>query len=127
MENLKPLSERTKDEQRAIQSLGGVASGKTRRKKRDLRRIAESLIGWKYNGEIKSNIEVDGDKGEITILEAVVISLCQQALSGDISATRLLFELVSGKYDKISNLINGTNEKQLIRIYLPDNERGKDE
>ena len=43
-ENLIPLSERTKSEQRAIQKKGGIASGRARRKKANLRRTMEQLL-----------------------------------------------------------------------------------
>ena len=43
-DNLIPLNERTKDEQRKIQKKGGIASGKARRKKANLRRTMEQLL-----------------------------------------------------------------------------------
>ncbi|QBX27424.1 hypothetical protein Javan386_0025 [Streptococcus phage Javan386] len=42
--NLKPLNKRTKEEQREIQSKGGVNSGKARRKKADLKKAMELLM-----------------------------------------------------------------------------------
>lgn len=43
-DNLIPLDERTKDEQRKIQKKGGIASGKARRKKANLKRTMEELL-----------------------------------------------------------------------------------
>lgn len=43
-DNLIPLNERTKDEQRKIQKKGGIASGKARRKKANLKRTMEELL-----------------------------------------------------------------------------------
>lgn len=43
-ENLVPLNKRTKDEQREITQKGGKASGVARRRKADLRKIAEGMI-----------------------------------------------------------------------------------
>ena len=43
-ENLIPFEERTESEQREIRSKGGIASGKSRRHKRDLRKTAAWLL-----------------------------------------------------------------------------------
>ena len=42
--NLKPVTERNKDEARAISSKGGKASGVARRKKADLKKAFETLL-----------------------------------------------------------------------------------
>ena len=43
-ENLIPLNERTKDEQREIQRKGGIASGKARREKADLKKKVNEIL-----------------------------------------------------------------------------------
>ena len=42
--NLIPQSERTKDEQREIARMGGIASGKARREKKTIQKILEDLL-----------------------------------------------------------------------------------
>ena len=46
-QNLIPLNRRTKDEQRAIATQGGIASGKSRQEKKRLRELAEKLLNQK--------------------------------------------------------------------------------
>lgn len=43
-QNLKPLNKRTKDEQRAIQQNGGIASGQARRRKKMLRELLQLMF-----------------------------------------------------------------------------------
>lgn len=47
-ENLIPFSERTEDEQREIRKSGGKASGAARRRKADLRRMAQDILDGTY-------------------------------------------------------------------------------
>ena len=42
--NLIPLNERTKEEQTKITTMGGKASGKARRRKRDLKELLELAL-----------------------------------------------------------------------------------
>lgn len=49
--NLIPQSERTKDEQREIARMGGIASGKARREKKTIQKILADLL----DSEIKDN------------------------------------------------------------------------
>jgi hypothetical protein len=61
-DNLIPLSERTTEEQREIAKSGGKASGVARRRKADLRKIAEGMItGDISEMMIKSLIDIAAD------------------------------------------------------------------
>lgn len=57
-ENLVPLNERTKDEQKIITTMGGVASGESRRKTASIKKSLTKILnsGFKLPTEIK-----DGD------------------------------------------------------------------
>ena len=50
IDNLIPQSERTKEEQREIARLGGIASGKARKEKRDRKQIASELLDLTVSG-----------------------------------------------------------------------------
>ena len=80
-DNLIPLNERTKEEQRAITSQGGIASGKARRRKKLLRECLEELLE-------RETVDENGEK--MSGAEAVSVKLFQQAMSGDLKA----FEIV---------------------------------
>lgn len=76
-ENLRPMSERTKDEQREIARQGGKASGEARRKKRDLRKALEMLLEKEYTDK-KGNVA--------TGAEAITAKLFEQAMKGNVKA-----------------------------------------
>ena len=76
-ENLIPLDKRTKEEQSEITRKGGIASGKARREKRDLKKCLEILLEKDIkakNGEVMSGAE------------AVSAKLFEKALKGDVKA-----------------------------------------
>lgn len=80
-QNLIPFNERTENEQRAIATQGGIASGVARNKKKMLRECLEELLSKEMkdkNGNTASGAEVLATK------------LFQQALQGNIKA----FEVV---------------------------------
>lgn len=77
IENLKPQSERTKEEQREIARQGGKASGEARRKKRDLRLALEALLEKDFK---------DKSGNTITGTEAITTKLFEQAMKGNVKA-----------------------------------------
>lgn len=81
VKNLKPQSERTKEEQRRIATMGGKASGEARRKKRDIRLAMEALLEKSYKGK---------NGQELTGAEAIALKQMEKALKGDTKA----FEVV---------------------------------
>lgn len=97
-ENLIPLSERTKTEQRRIATAGGKASGVARRQKRTLREIAE-MVGTMELKDPKmlSALHAAGFEDPITNDDAAFFGLIRKAQSGDPSAMKLLAEM-RGQY-----------------------------
>lgn len=70
-DNLISLGERTTDEQREIAKSGGKASGVARRRKADLRKIAEGMItGDISEMMIKSLIDIAADPGNKNAVSA---------------------------------------------------------
>ena len=88
IENLKPQSERTKEEQREIARQGGIASGKARAEKRDLRRALEMLLEKEYQ---------DKNGNRLTGTEAISAKLFEQAMKGNIRAFETLRDTVGQK------------------------------
>ena len=61
IENLKPLNERTKEEQREIAKKGGISSGKARRRKADLRKAIQIMATTEItdkNGKQATGIDI---------------------------------------------------------------------
>ena len=79
IENLKPQSSRTKDEQRKIASAGGKASGEARRKQKTMREQFELLLSMdsenKFNGSNQQEMCVamlrEAKKGNVKAFEAI--------------------------------------------------------
>ena len=90
-DNLTPLNKRTKDEQREIQSAGGIASGKARREKKMMRETLETLLTLTIKDgdaasieNIKSLAEIKGKN--ITVQDAIMLVQIQKAMKGDTRA-----------------------------------------
>lgn len=98
--NLKPVTERTKDEARAISSKGGKASGIARRKKADLKKAFEILLYLDVtDSKIKKQLEEMGMAGNNEALLA--FATFQQAVKGNQKATENIIKLTNtkDKYD----------------------------
>ena len=95
-ENLKPQSERTKSEQREIATKGGIASGKTRRRKKAMKeRLQEALECSVVNPKVKKMMRSVGmDEADSSNWDAVVASIIAGALRWDPRYARLLMELI---------------------------------
>ncbi len=108
-ENLIPFNELTEEEQRAIASKGGKASGESRRKKKAMRESLEILLEMKVKGGKECDIEKVQDfaslKGKnITVEQAMLIAQIQKALKGDTSALAFIRDTSGQAPDKNINL-----------------------
>lgn len=74
-QNLRPIQ--SVSEARAMGKKGGVASGRARRRKKDLRQALEELLDRKYT---------DKNGNKLTGTEAITAKLFEQAMKGNIKA-----------------------------------------
>ncbi len=94
-ENLKPQSERTKSEQREIATKGGIASGKSRRRKKAMKeRLQEALECSVVNPKVKKMMQSVGMEDGRTNYDAVTASIVAGAIQGAPGYARLLMELI---------------------------------
>lgn len=84
-QNLIPINQRTKSEQRKIQRQGGLASGQVRRQRADLKRAFETLLTSRVNNEQMRDLLV-GLGYDPTNEMALALVVLQRALNGDIKA-----------------------------------------
>lgn len=84
-QNLIPITQRTTSEQREIQKLGGLASGKVRRQRADLKRAFEILLSSEVNNEQMRDLLV-GLGYDPTNEMALALVVLQKALNGDVKA-----------------------------------------
>lgn len=97
-DNLVPLSERTKTEQRRIATAGGKASGAARRQKRTMREIAEMVATMEVKDpKMLAALHAAGFKDPITNDDAAFFGLIRKAQTGDPAAMKLLAEM-RGQY-----------------------------
>lgn len=115
-DNLIPMSERSKDEVREIGRRGGIASGESRRRRKQLLEQADLLFSLPLpnipkkdeKGEVKSLLEefkqISGiqDEKEIDNQMAILIALQKQALNGNVYAANAIFELLGEKKTNVN-------------------------
>jgi hypothetical protein len=98
-ENLKPLDERTKDEQRKITQKGGIASGASRRRKKALRTALKEAMAMQLK-ELHPDMQTAimqaaklGD-AELTVSDAVLGSIIRNACRGNSQMAKLLLDVL---------------------------------
>lgn len=89
----------TPEERREAGRLGGIASGKTRRKKKTMRAIYESLAGQKVNGETVQKLQgtLMKVKKDLTVEESIVLAQVLMAQAGDTRAAEFLRDTAGEK------------------------------
>lgn len=119
-ENLIPLNKRTKDDQREIQKKGGIASGKVRREKADLKKKVNQILEMDvFSPQLKEALEEKGLSA--TNQTAVVTVLLQKALKGDIRAIELLAKM-NGNEGTKDNL-DKKEQKERIKAQQLENKK----
>ena len=95
-ENLIPISERTKREQREIQKKGGIASGKARRRKRNMKEAADLFLSLPVSDKRKFNKAARRyvDAEDIDNQMLMIIGLVDAATGGDARATKVVIDLI---------------------------------
>jgi hypothetical protein len=117
-DNLIPMNERTKDEQREIATAGGKASGEARRRKRTLRQIAEMLAD-----ETLPVPQPDGTTKTLTYDVAMIQRQYQKAIAeGDTQAAKFLTNLL-GEENVLQQTINVYNVKEETAKKMQDLEQ----
>lgn len=95
-ENLIPLNERSKSEQREIQRQGGIASGKARRRKRSMKEAANIYLSLPVSDKRRWNkiARKYVDPEDIDNQMAMIIGLTEAATAGDARAANVLVKLL---------------------------------
>ena len=95
--NLIPQSERTKDEQREIARMGGIASGKARREKKTVQKILGELLDGQIKdspqfAKLASKMGVESDKSVKDIF--TMVCLLNSVKSGNLGDLERLSKLL---------------------------------
>lgn len=120
-ENLIPFNERTVEEQRKIQRKGGIASGKARREKADLKKKVNEILAMDvFSPQLKKTLEEKGLSA--TNQTAVVTVLLQKALKGNIRAIELLAKM-NGNEGTKDNLDKKEQKERVKAMQLENKKR----
>lgn len=120
-ENLIPLNQRTKVEQRKIASAGGKASGEARRKKADFRKTLNTLLTAEIDSpEWSPMLEALGL--DSTLESAVNAAMIKEALMGNVKA----YEAIA-KYSGQSEKTDVDQEEQNLRMAASKAKMGVDD
>ena len=119
-ENLIPFNERTEEEQRKIQRKGGIASGKARREKADLKKKVNDILAMDvFSPQLKEALEEKGLNA--TNQTAIATVLLQKALKGDMRAIELLAKM-NGNEGTKDNL-DMKEQKERIKAQQLENKK----
>ena len=101
-QNLVPINERTKSEQREITRKGGIASGIARRQKKTLAQIGDMIGGLDIKSEeTKQRLREAGIADEDMVNDvAMLFELNRNAKKGDVKSIELLAKLRGQLNDK---------------------------
>ena len=121
-DNLIPLSERTKEEQREIARMGGKASGRVRRERKAMRETLEIILSQripkdatKLRNELKQYGIKDADYSSV-----LMATLVQKALKGDLKAFEYIYNIMGEDETKQARI--GLIEAQTQKITQSDAE-----
>lgn len=120
-ENLIPFNERTEEEQRKIQRKGGIASGKARREKADLKKKVNQILEMDvFSPQLKEMLEEKGLSA--TNQTAIATVLLQKALKGDMRAIELLAKM-NGNEGTKDNLDKKEQKERIKAMQLENKKR----
>ena len=127
-ENLIPQSERTKEEQRKIAKMGGIASGKARKGKKAMKDTLKTLLSMSLKEQRSTDIEkiksIAALKGKnITVQEAIMLAQIQKAMKGDTRAAEFIRDSSGNKLKEsvemnasFNNPFEGLTTEQLKKL-----------
>lgn len=110
-QNLIPANKRTKDEHREIAKKGGIASGKARRKKANLKKAFETILQAEVvSPNVKKQLE---DLGfESTNEMALAMVMMQKAMKGNVRAFEQISKLTT---TDVKDSLDKAEQKERIK------------
>ena len=88
------------EEKFKVQSMGGIASSRVRRAKKEFRELAQEVLDGKVDyplGELegfaaydKKFIKPDGTAKQITIAQRIILAMAKKAIHGDVGAAQFI-------------------------------------
>ena len=129
--NLKPLNRRSPEEVRAITSKGGRASAVAKRKRRDMRLLAEALLNKNVSKSQKTIREKMAALGlneeDMVYANAVLAAMLIKAANGDVNAAKFIRDTAGFAPEEKVSVDAAVSEKSDVLIYLPEIEKDDDD
>ena len=107
VDNLIPMNERTKEEQREIARQGGIASGKARQEKATMKKTLEMLL--------ETVPDIKGNEEGLTYKQLATIGLLKGAIDGKAENYKAVVQLLGELKEESSN------ETPSVQINIVDN------
>lgn len=120
-ENLIPVNKRPKSEQREIRRKGGIASGKARRKKANLKKAMEIILASDVDDK-KIKKELDKMGFENTNEMVLALAMFKKASNGNVRAFEQIIRLTNGKDEH-----DIAEQKERIKALKIKNEQTKND
>ena len=122
-ENLIPMNERTKDEQREIASKGGKASSAARRRKRTMREAAQLILQAPAGAEQAAFLQKYGiPERDCTNLMLIMAKAVQLAADGNLKAAEFIRDTIVAELF-FNHSSTETFRDKLLKLVLADSSR----
>lgn len=115
-EDLIPLNQRSPEERREIARAGGIASGKARRRRRELREYMEALLDVPLDNKnkIKKKLEKKGLPEDMLDNKMLLTAaLFQRAITGDVQAVKEVRSII-GEIPELQAITDEDNNIQIV-------------
>lgn len=112
-ENLIPMNKRSVGEVRKLGRSGGIKSGETRRKQKEIKELMQTIDSTSLPSEQAETYQQVLDIDNPTYREAVVATIYLKALSGDMRAIELYLKL-KGEMPKDIELMAGDKSMTIV-------------
>lgn len=112
-ENLIPMNKRSEGEVRKLGRSGGIKSGETRRKQKEIKELMQTIDSTSLPSEQAETYQQVLDIDNPTYREAVVATIYLKALSGDMRAIELYLKL-KGEMPKDIELMAGDKSMTIV-------------
>lgn len=119
-ENLIPTNKRSKSEVREIGRKGGIASGRARRERADLKKKIDEVLSMEvFSPQLKEMLEEKGLSA--TNQTAIATVLLQKALKGDMRAIELLAKMNGNEGTK--DALDKKEQKERVKAMQLENKK----
>ncbi|HFD5283166.1 TPA: hypothetical protein ACNYVK_001713 [Streptococcus pyogenes] len=117
-ENLIPNSERTPSELREMTKKGGIASGKSRRRKKEFKAIIEQALNSTIPHE-KAQKKLESLGFDPTFQSAIALKVVEQAVGGNLRAVELIASISTNNKDSLDK----KEQRERIKALELENDR----